>query len=196
MAYVHPYKGYLNTDFHFYTMGNENVEYNIFSNSVEEKIPIQTGVFSPNIPHSIKINKAGSFLIDFSDGTSSEIIVEDGYKFGGGKHKTSFIFDNCPWVFVIMHDRTYFYNRVTKEQYVEAISPDYIKPISDDYVILENNGQREQSIYSLVEQRPILTVSGIIFTNEKGIVWIEGQDSIRTIKSFSFDKNKIITTVH
>lgn len=139
MATIHPYKGYLNTEFHLYAKGTENVTYNIFSDVSEAKTPLTSGVISPNIPCSLKLNESGTFRIDFSDGTSSEIIVEDGYKFGGSKPKAAFIYDECPWAFVVMHDRTYFYNRDSEESYVEAISPDTIEEISNDYVIFLNS---------------------------------------------------------
>ena len=95
MATIHPYKGYLNTKFHFYAKGSEVVSYTIVSLNEESKSSIQTGIFTPNIPYSVSINKAGTYRVDFNDGTSTNIIVEDGYKFGGSKHKRSFIFDNC-----------------------------------------------------------------------------------------------------
>ena len=91
MATVHPYKGYLNTEFHFYANGTEDISYDIISINEETECTIKSGILSPNIPHSIKLNEAGSFRVDFNDGTSTKIIVEDGYKFGGSKHKKSFI---------------------------------------------------------------------------------------------------------
>lgn len=173
MATVHPYKGYLNTKFHFYAKGIEDITYKIYS--IEKGIahPILNGYFSPNIPHSINPKKAGYFKIDFSDGTSSEIIVEDGYKFGGSSYKNSFIFDETPWCFIIMNDRTYFYNRDTDESYVESISPDKITPISNDYVIFENIGQEERTVYSLKDQKPILNISNIVFYSNDIVIWKE-----------------------
>ena len=127
----------------------------------------------------------------FEDGSTSNIIVEDGYKFGGSAYKTSFIFDETPWCFIIMNDRTYFYNRETEESYVEAISPDAIKTVSSDYVLFENNGQNEKTIYSLKEQKPILNVTNIVYYNNDVAIWnelSEGNDSQLVIYSLQ-DRN-------
>ena len=186
MATIHPYKGYLNTEFHIYAKGTKDVKYEVHPIHNGDDTYIMKGSATPNIPHSIKFKDPGAYKIIFSDGTSTHITIEDGYKFGGGTHKKSFVFDNCPWVFVVMHDRTYFYNRISKEQYVEAISPDTITPICDEYVIFENKGQKEQTVYSLNDQCPILNISDIIYTCQEGVVWYEGQESERFIKTFSF----------
>lgn len=178
MATVHPYKGYLNSNFNFYAKGTEDISYNIVSLNNEHKDSIQTGIFSPNIPYSVNIKEAGSYRIDFNDGTSANIIVEDGYKFGGSKHKRSFIFDNCPWLFIIMNDRTYFYNKETEVSYVEAISPDKVNIVSADYVIFSNSNQEERTIYSLVDQKPILNVSNIIYHNDNVIIWKEDNEIV------------------
>ena len=61
-----------------------------------------------------------------------KIQVIDGYKYGGNKLKKVFVFDECNWGFVIMHDRTYFYNHQNKLSFVEAISPDEIEIVSNE----------------------------------------------------------------
>ena len=191
MATIHPYKGYLNTEFHFYANGTEDISYDIISINVDTEHTIKSGILSPNIPHSIKLNEAGSFRVDFNDGTSTKIIVEDGYKFGGSKHKKSFIFDETPWCFIIMNDRTYFYNRETEEGYVESISPDEIEVISEDYIIFSNSNHEERTIYSLDDQKPILNVSNIIYHNEEVIIWNENEEIIL----FSLKKNAYIARI-
>lgn len=178
MATVHPYKGYLNTEFHFYANGTEDIPYSILSDDSECDIPVLSGVLIPNIPHSIKLHNPGNYKVVFNDGSSSHIIVEDGYRFGGGRFKKAFIFDNCQWAFVVMHDRTYFYNRETKQSYIEAISPDSISEISEEYIILSNNSQSEKTIYSVNDQKPILNISNLIFHNENSIIWKEEEEVI------------------
>lgn len=178
MATVHPYKGYLNTEFHFYANGSEDIPYSILSEDSECDIPVLSGVLIPNIPHSIKLHNPGNYKVVFNDGSSSHIIVEDGYKFGGGRFKKAFIYDNCQWAFVVMHDRTYFYNRETKQSYIEAISPDSISEISEEYIILSNNSQSEKTIYSVNDQKPILNISNLIFHNEDSIIWKEEEEVI------------------
>lgn len=178
MATVHPYKGYLNTEFHFYANGSEDIPYSILSEDSECDIPVLSGVLIPNIPHSIKLHNPGNYKVVFNDGSSSHIIVEDGHKFGGGRFKKAFIYDNCQWAFVVMHDRTYFYNRETKQSYIEAISPDSISEISEEYIILSNNSQSEKTIYSVNDQKPILNISNLIFHNEDSIIWKEEEEVI------------------
>lgn len=178
MATVHPSKGYLNTNFHFYAKGEDKVSYRIYDNDSVCEAPVVTGSFMPNIPHEIQLKQAGTFIIKFDDGTTSDIIVEDGYKFGGGKQKSAYVFDNTPWAFLIMHDRTYFFNRDTEESYIEPISPDMIEEISNDYVILGNNSHAERTIFSLQDQKPILNVSHIIYKNEDVVIWEENNELV------------------
>lgn len=194
MANIHPYKGYLNTEFHLFANGTDIISYEIFPD--ESDNPIQIGSFEPNKPCSISIIESGNYRISFSDGTSAKIIVEDGYKFGGSKYKTSFIFDKTPWCFVIMHDRTYFYNRDTKAEYVEAISPDEIFAISSDYIVLKNDGQDERTVYSLNDQRPILCISHILASTEKIIIWKEMDDDQGSIIIiYSLEERKVIKRI-
>lgn len=188
-ATIHPHKGYLNTLFHIFSKGNQEIKYEIYSQRGEF---IKDGNLIPNEPHSFSLNLSGDFTVKFSDGTSSSIFVEDGYKYGGSKHKKSYIFDNCPWLFIVMHDRTYFFNRETKEAYIETISPDKISLIGTNYILLKNNGQDEQTVYSLEEQKPILDVSHIAFFNNDCIIWEEKDDNLTTLLMFSFISKSIV----
>lgn len=170
---AHPYKGYLNTKFNIYVTGEEQ-EYIVYKD--EECNVVLSGKVNPNEPHNIEIRESGDYIIKFREGTELSIRVEDGYKFGGGKQKKSFIFDKCPWCFVVMYDRTYFYNRETERSYVEPISPDNIKVVSHDYILIENNDQEESTIFSLAEEKPVLCISNIITYNEQVIVWEEKRE--------------------
>lgn len=175
---IHPYKGYLNTRFNLFITGSEQISFSITRVSDNKRLEIENCVVSPNEPFDFNISEAGDFLVECSDGTTIPFTVEDGYKFGGGRFKKAFIFDNCQWVFVVMHDRTYFYNRETKQSYIEAISPDLISGISEEYVILSNNSHSERTIYSLNDQKPILNISKVIFHNEDSIIWEEDDEVI------------------
>lgn len=197
-ATIHPHKGYLNTNFNVHVTGHEE-EYSVYQKGDCDKCLIATGIVRPNEPHVLNIAQPGDYVVSFNDSDEINIHIEDGYKFGGSTYKTSFIFDDCPWCFVVMHDRTYFYNRETKRSFVEPISPDKITEINEDYVILENGKQEERTIFSLVEEKPILCISDIIVHNRKVIVWtenIEGKDelcvyvlgtNIKTIETFRYD---------
>lgn len=166
---IHPYKGYLNTEFQLLSQSEKEVSYIIShkdSGAIEE-----SGLLQPNIPQKIILSNAGYYDVVFGDGSKSEVFVKDGYKFGGGSHKAFFIFDECPWVFVVMRDRTYFHNRNTGEEYVESISPDSIIEVSDEYVLMQNNGQEEVTLYSLVDQKPIICASNILYHNHSFLTW-------------------------
>lgn len=195
-VYIHPYKGYLNTEFQIYSHEQVPVEYIVYSKDNGSETPIEkkNDVVESNKPHSFRLTSPGSFIVRFSNGVSSEIIVEDAYKFGGNKHKKSFIFDKCPWAFIVMHDRTYFYNRESKESFVEAISPDDILEISKDFVLLKNEGQDEFTLFSLLEQSPILCVDNVIFSNDNLFIWKEEgeSDKLSIMKVYSLNENKML----
>lgn len=195
MATIHPYKGYLNTQFHFYANGTEDIPYSIFFDNSESTAPVLCGVVTPSIPHSIKLQSPGEYKVIFKDGSTSKIIVEDGYKFGGGRLKTAYIFHKTPWCMVVMRDRTYFYNKETEESFVETISPDSIEEISHDYILLKNNNQCEITLFSLCEQKPILCFSDLVCLTEDAIVWQE--DAYLVIYSLSLKKiiHRIASTV-
>lgn len=175
-ATIHPHKGYLNTNFNVHVKGHEE-EYSVYQKGDCDKCSITTGIVRPNEPHVLNIAQPGDYVVSFSDSDEINIHIEDGYKFGGSTYKTSFIFDDCPWCFVVMHDRTYFYNRETKRSFVESISPDKITEINEDFVIFENDKQEERTIFSLVEEKPILCISDIVTFNERVVVWEECSDN-------------------
>lgn len=190
-AFVHPHKGYLNTNFHIHINGNRSTFYSVCS-ADDINVAIQRGFISPNEPRIIKVPFPGNYIVKFSNGPSMPIIVEDGYKFGGGKFKHAFISDECPWIIIVMHDRTYFYNRESEESYIEPISPDKITEISKDYVLFENEGQSEQTIYSLQGQRPLLCISDILFFSKDVVLWEEKDNNKRILNLRSFISNQII----
>ncbi len=199
-VYIHPYKGYLNTEFQIYSHEQSPVEYVVYSkeNGSEASIEKKEGVVEPNRPHFFRVSAPGSFIVQFSNGSSSEIIVEDAYKFGGNEHKKSFVFDKCPWAFIVMHDRTYFYNRESKETFVEAMSPDEILEISKDYVLLKNKGQNDFTLFSLLVQSPVLCVDNVIFSNDNLFVWKEEgeDDKLSIMKVYSLKENKMLMSEH
>lgn len=195
---LHPHKGYFNTEFHIFAEGGTQ-KYTIHRKGDETGESVLNGLVNANIPHSFKLSQPGEFTVEFEDGTKSDIIIEDGYKFGGSRLKTAFIFDNCPWVFVIMHDRTYFYNRDTEESYVEPISPDNIIEVSKDFVIFENFGESEQSLFSLAEQKPILCIQNIVTFNDEILVWaerLEEKNNEYIVKIYSLTSKEVTTNIH
>lgn len=178
---VHPHKGYLNTEFRIHSDSFVPLSYHVCSNvDSEERSSIIDGIVYPNEPHSLRISQPGEYVVCFEDGSSTNLVIEDGYKFGGGSYKASFIHDTCPWVFIVMHDRTYFYNRLTEESYVEVISPDLITYLSDDFVLLSNKGDELKTLYSLKEQKPVICIKDIVYMDSQYVIWnVDGNDKQR-----------------
>lgn len=189
-ATIHPYKGYLNTEFQLFSQCCEPISFVISSKN--DATDMIEGVLNPNEPFRIKMPQPGSYDVHFGNDSTAEITVEDGYRFGGGQHKKNFIFDTCPWVFVVMHDRTYFHNRETNEEYVEVISPDTIIEVSKDYVLFKNDGQKEGTLYSLVEQKPIICASDILYHNPHFILWSVSYDDDQPKELVVYSINKRI----
>lgn len=191
---IHPHKGYLNTDFHIHYRGKGDLNYVVY-NSEDNSSAVLASTVSPNKPHKLKIHSAGEYEVRFDNGQTISVLVQDAYKFGGSKLKSAFIFDNCPWLFIVMYDRTYFHNRVTGEEYVETISPDEILEVSEDYVLFKTRGQKEATLYSLIKQKPIAEFEDIITYNSECIVYEEIEDDNTCICIYSILKNECVVNI-
>ena|GEM_PF-1459824 len=181
---IHPYKGYLNTQFRVFIKGEIPLSFQVYSADKEDGQAVLDGVVEPNQPYSINLQSAGEYVIKFEDGSTHSFRVEDGYRYGGNKLKNAFIFDNCPWAFVVMHDRTYFYNRQTQQSFVEPISPDDIEEIAPDYVVFKSNKYNELTLFSLELQEPVLWVDNIVFHTNKVLCWKENKEDETENDSF------------
>lgn len=191
-VFIHPHKGYLNTQFKIRNAEKDNICYKVYdgkNNCVSE------GFVAPNEPHGVIMPSAGEFKITINDKADYNIFVEDAFKYGGNTLKKAFVFDNTPWLFVVMHDRTYFYNRDTEESYVEPISPDGIEEISDKFVVLRTKKQDEITIYSLEQQKPILWINNLLFHNSRYVCWTESDEEKKEIIVFSLEKLSIMQRV-
>lgn len=185
VATVHPAKGYLNTSFYIHNTSESIISFSIKNENGE--------VMAGDVPVKCKkeffATSPGVHRILFNDGTVSTFMVEDALRFGGSSYKRSFIFDKCPWCFVVMRDRTYVYNRLTQEAYMESVSPDDITAISEDYVIFANKQSTERTIYSLKEQRPEIVVENIEFYNSCLVVYADKKNCINAVRGYSLDKH-------
>lgn len=174
----HPHKGYLNTKFTLIYNG-ESSENFIFcredGSSVFKSITVQ-----PHMTESIYFEEPGMYSICKGKDVIQYFNVEDGYKFGGSVFKNAFVFEKTQWIFVVMKDRTYFHNRETGREYVEAISPDLIDLVSSRYVLFSNKSDNLLTLYSLNEEKPSIVFENLIMKNEYVIVWKE-TDKDKTI---------------
>lgn len=187
---IHPHSGYLNTNFRVFVSGADTESFRLILKSDDGDIEIRNEVVSPGIPYSFQMPIPGKFIVECSDGKEIPLIVEDGYKFGGGHFKKAFIFDNCPWLFIVMHDRTYFYNRDTAESYVETVSPDEIIEVNRDFVFFKNN--TELTLYSLIAQKPILDIKDLVYYNHDSILWREQEDGETILSLYSLRYEEVV----
>lgn len=180
MIAVHPHIGYLNTEFRI--QFNDNSNYQL----VDKEIVVTNshGEFVDNLiiplnSNSIlhKFSSAGEYTLCVKGHEEKvNVCVKDAIRFGGSTHKNSYVFDKTPWCFIVMKDRTYFYNRETTEEYVEAISPDIIEYVNHDVVSFYNKG--ECSLYSLSDHKIIVSYRSGEILNENTLI----------ISNFSDDK--------
>ncbi|MDE6642979.1 MAG: hypothetical protein K2K27_02655 [Muribaculaceae bacterium] len=191
---IHPYKGYINTIFHIHYSGKGDLHYNVLDHYNSTKIVANDTVYS-NKPHELKISKAGEYEVRFENGDNIKLVVEDAYKFGGSRLKKAFVFDTCPWAFVVMYDRTYFHNRNNGEEYLETISPDEIMEVSEEYILLKTNDQSEVTLFSLIDQKPIAEFKDIITYNSECIAYKENEDDKRYICVYSIKRDECVVKI-
>lgn len=196
---VHPHTGFLNTEFSIHiicepeeTFTNGNIVINTLEaadNSEESVIPIE----GESRTVTYKFDKAGIYSIRIEgESESIQVEVKDAIRFGGGQHKANYIFDETPWCFIVMEDRTYFYNRDTKEQYVESISPDVIQVVNKNVVLFKSNKkENENSLYSLANHRIFANYTiGEIVDNRWLVSEVE-TNGIKKLDIISFDIDEI-----
>lgn len=196
---VHPKVGYLNTEFTICVIpdANTNTEINrieIYRNNISVK-GIDEGEIGlvktiDNINGDtikIKLESAGLYNICTGD-DCVRVVVKDAIRFGGSQHKGSYIFDDTPWCFVVMRDRTYFYNRDTKQQYVETISPESIDAINENVVIFKNTKYNEFSLYTLINHRVFVSYSKGEIVGKKWLVAEDNENQKLCIVSFTNDE--------
>lgn len=104
------------------------------------------------------------------------IVIEDAIKLGGGRFKNAFVFDDSPWVFIVMKDRTYITNIETKEERIEYnITPDKINSLglykeeANRYFLLETC--LDISIYDVISGRVVVSFSDLIYDSPYYVVY-------------------------
>ena len=174
---VHPHQGYLNTKFTIQSFSRNHKMVKITPKDNGTPL-LHENDFRPILSFELLDDQTlqlqetfpfpGRYVIEFPDDKDSavEIEVKDAIKFGGSTHKNSYVFDETPWCFIVMKDRTYFYNRDSGEEYVESISPDKISYVNKNIVLLSNDKHKENTLYSLTEQTPIITFADEILLQD------------------------------
>lgn len=194
---VHPHQGYLNTKFTIQSFSRNHKMVKIIPK--DNGMPLlHANDFRPILSfellddQTLQLQKTfpfpGRYVIEFPDDKDSavEVEVKDAIKFGGSTHKNSYVFDETPWCFVVMKDRTYFYNRDSGEEYVESISPDKISYVNKDVVLLSNDKHKEKTLYSLTEQAPILTFTDNILLQDNILIVKDDTDNATKLNVYRF----------
>ena len=194
---VHPHQGYLNTKFIIQSFSKNHKMVKITPKD-DGKFLLPANDFRPILSFKLLDDQTlqlqetfsfpGRYVIEFPDDKDSavEIEVKDAIKFGGSTHKNSYVFDETPWCFIVMKDRTYFYNRDSGEEYVESISPDKIFYVNKDVVLLSNDKHKENTLYSLTEQAPIITFTDEILLQDNILIVKDDADNTTKLNVYRF----------
>lgn len=194
---VHPHQGYLNTKFTIQSFSRNHKMVKITPKDDGMSL-LHENDFRPIMSFELLDDQTlrlqetfpfpGRYVIEFPDDKDSavEIEVKDAIKFGGSTHKNSYVFDETPWCFVVMKDRTYFYNRDSGEEYVESISPDKIFYVNKDIVLLSNDKHEENTLYSLTEQAPIITFANEILLQDDILIVKDKTDNATRLNVYRF----------
>lgn len=151
------------------------------SNNTSETIDIickqldKTWQLSPyQVIDDIRVKNAGKY--DFScvnSGESQCVVVEDAIRLGGSNFRKTFVFEQNPWFLVSMKDRTYFYNHITKEQYLENdIAPENVIGLNENYLLFFTTEKNITygALYSSIERKIVRYIQDVIAYNEQYIV--------------------------
>lgn len=170
---IHPHIGFQNTDFKIVSDKETILGIGIiriadeFGNQCKNK---NVSFIYNEESGSLQFKESGTLQITlFSDEKgpiTNTIIVKDAIRLGGSILKEGYVFDETPWCFIVMHDRMYFYNRETRESFLENISPDNIKVVSNSIVIFFNDNDKDAMLFSLERREVIGNFNNVIYFTE------------------------------
>jgi len=150
----------------------------VISNNTSNSIVVKDNITSEEwcVHNNLTIRLSAGIHKLTSGDTEAIIVIEDAIKFGGSRIKEAFIFDNSPWVFVVMKDRFYAENIETKEERVEhSISPESIESLGFyngkpcECFLLRTKG--DYSIYNVETGETLITFSNHIFSNDHLVIY-------------------------
>lgn len=161
---------YLNTPVHI----RSNVDYEIVVNC-NSLGPI---TLLPKESKQLDIyDNPGEIVFEY-DGYIEKLIVEDAYKFGGSKVKQTYISEKSTWCIIEMNDRTYFYNRMTQDEYVEYnFVPERIAFVGEECILASSESQH--TLFSMKNRQPVDMWQGNMLTHSEWHVVIQKEDFIR-----------------
>lgn len=183
---IFPHTAYLNTEIHIVSESTEDIV--ITNTTTDERFTLTKE------EHRVLKLPAGRHLFKCKNKNEiqiEEINVENGIKLGGSKLKKTYLFEESPWVVVVMKDRTYFYNRETEREFVELnFSPEDGSYISDDYIMFSSKD--EYTIFSLCLMLPIISFKSSLYLDDKYVVINETEEehSTKKLAIYSYNDNK------
>lgn len=161
---ANPHKGFLNTEIQLTSCSSETIEV-----ICERTNMLYT--LSPNEIKHIRFDAPGSYVLQ-CEGWIEQIVIEDAIRLGGSEFRNIFTFDFNPWILLSMKDRTYFYNRKTKEQYYENdIAPEVVLEINKEYLLFGNNRNKDYALYSTKQRKIVKYLKNVLFYKDKYIVY-------------------------
>lgn len=154
MIQVHPQRAFLNSDVAIFNTGDQPA-------LITDTATNDTYSLGPG-EHKSSRYDAGEHILKVNGQEDVRFVVEDALKFGGSKRKKCYVFNENPWAIVVMKDRTYFLNEMTKAQFVEYnLSPDKILEINSDYLLFVT--EKDCSFFSLSSMSLVKTISSAEF---------------------------------
>lgn len=148
---IHPHKAYLNTE--VCMKNNTGCPIIVYDRTNDCPIPIRE-----HDTCKMKLSAGKHVFKCIADGEeiTEEVSVEDAIKIGGSNIKKAFVSEKSPWILIVMKDRTYFYNRKSKEHFLEyEFTPDEVSYISEESLLISSS-QESYSVFSLTQMKPII----------------------------------------
>lgn len=180
---IHPHVGFLNTEFEI--LGNQSIS-NVRLVQTADEYGNEDLSINPAMVevHSLKfkLSKPGTYSVYFNGKKEDDIVVKDALRFGGSTFKNAFIFDGTPWCFIVMRDRTYFYNRDTKCSFWESISPDSIKYVSRSMVLMSNVDKQDCTLFSLTHMKGLVNFSKEVYLSDSVLIFFKEANVLSLIK--------------
>ena len=137
-------------------------------------------------PVEVRLSAGEHILYTEVDNTKQQetVFIEDGIKLGGGTIKKAYVFDNSPWCFVVLNDRTYIYNLVSQKTRLEYnLCPGIITPLGGNYFLFCTGD--DYSIFDADSHSSILDFQHHIYSNDHIVAYEDdGKLVIRNYRSY------------
>ena len=134
---IYPHYGFINTNF---IIHSKNRHIKTYLKVMPEERILHMPPTDGYISVKFQPGEHQLLLLDSSDKIlqSENIYVDDAIKIGGSTFSGKFVLPD--WIILVMKDRSYFYNRFSKEERMEfKIHPNNIRQITSNILLFEEN---------------------------------------------------------